>query len=532
MSLQKKVSLVVLLVVGISAIAAEYLNRELVGRMAQQSLEEETAAVVRQIDTQVTTLKEFRNKPALQADMNKLLASRPDLIKVALYALPAHPDGSPVLQVRAVTAGAPRESGADLSLVWRVMTSRRPVSDLSEWDRASRIKQAAPITVGDRLVGVAFAEFSTAQFDKVLDYQRRLSLWRRIVAGLIMVLAIGLFLYLQVHRPVRSLLSAVDAVAGGDLTAKAAVRSRDEIGKLAQNFNTMVDRLRAANEENRRLYEQLQQSHDHLEVRVAEATAEIRAKNLELMKINERLSRVQREAARTQRLSAIGQLAATVAHKIGTPLTALSGHIQLLAEEPQLGEESRRRLRTIEEQIERTSKIIQDLLVYARKPEPVIASLDLNRCLEDCLVLVQPEMERRRVRLDASFSPAVEKVQGDAQQLQELFCNLIENALDAMPQGGTLRTRTYRPGPSGCSGSEPVAAVDITDTGEGIAPEHLSQIFQPFFTTKKVRHGTGLGLTIAHEIIKAHGGRITVDSELGKGTRFQLLLPAVVKEAS
>jgi signal transduction histidine kinase len=531
MNLQKKVSLVVLLIVGISAVAAEYINREYVGRLAQQNLESETTAVVRQIDTQITTLKEFRNKSALQADMNKLLASRPDLIEVALYALPARPGDSPALLVRAAQPKSPVLKDVP-PLVRGVIESGRQVSDLSEWKTAHRLKQAAPITIGDRLAGVAFAEFSTAQFDEVLNYQQRLSFWRRIFTGGVMFLAINLFLYLQVHRPVTSLLSAVNALAQGDLRAKAKVRGRDEIGKLAQNFNTMVDRLRAANEENRRLYEQLQQAHDQLQVRVAEATAEIRAKNLELMTINERLSRVQREAARTQRLSAIGQLAATVAHKIGTPLTALSGHIQLLAEEPQLGDESRRRLRTIEEQIERTSKIIQDLLVYARKPEPVIAALDLNRCLEDCLVLVQPEMDRRKVRLDASFSPAVEKVRGDAQQLQELFCNLIENALDAMPKGGTLRTRTYRPGPSEGGVLEAVAAVDIADTGEGIAPEHLSQIFQPFFTTKKVRQGTGLGLAIVHEIIKAHGGRITVDSEVGKGTRFQLLLPAVVKEAS
>jgi signal transduction histidine kinase len=341
----------------------------------------------------------------------------------------------------------------------------------------------------------------------------------------VVVLAINLFLYLKVHRPVGTLLSAVEAVGQGNMAAGVPVRGQDEVGQLAERFNLMVDRIRAATEENRRLYEELQRAHDNLQVRVDEATAELRKKNLELATTNELLSMMQREVARAQRLSAIGQVAAVVAHRIGTPLTALSGHMQLLAEDPQLGAEARGRLQTVENQIERTSRIIQDLLIYARKPELVLSPLNVNSCLEECVSLLRPELGRRNVALALKASPGLGAVKADQQQLQEVFCNLIENALDAMPTGGTLAICTYAIERSGQGEKDDQVAVEIADTGQGIAPEHLDQIFQPFFTTKKSGRGTGLGLAIALETVRAHRGQITVETEVGNGTCFRVLLP-------
>ena len=247
---------------------------------------------------------------------------------------------------------------------------------------------------------------------------------------------------------------------------------------------------------------------------------ELMRKHRALARTNELFSAAQPEAARARRLSTIGQLAATVAHKIGTPLTALSGHIQLMAEDPQLSAESRQRLQTIEAQVERTSKIIQDLLLYARKPDPVFSLLDLNACLEECLILFQPELERRRVELITEFSPRIGTVTADQQQLQEIFNILIENALDAMAQGGTLSVRSrLEPGTGRI-------AVSFQDSGCGIEPTLVSQIFEPFFTTKKAGQGTGLGLTIARDAVRTHGGQILVESEPGKGSTFTVLLPA------
>ena len=522
MSLQTKVSVVILLIVGLSALADEYIDRRYVAPMARQNFQEELAAVVRQIGAGITTAADFLDQPAREMELAHLMATRPDLIDVALYAFTADdPDHLHLL----ASAGNTTLPGLEQFpvLVTKALTRGTTIST-TERDSYHRLAVASPITVDGRLSGAAFAEFSTAQFDELLEYQHQLSLMRRIGTGALLVLAINLFLYWYVHRPVGSLLSAVKAVTEGSMTTRVPVRGQDEIGTLASRFNVMIDRIRSTGEDNARLFEALQEAHRGLQMKVEEATAEIREKNRDLARSNELLSSAQREAARAQRLSALGQLAASVAHKIGTPLTALSGHIQLLQEDPQLTPEARRRLVTVEGQIDQTSRIIQDLLMYGRKSDPVFAPLDVTACMEDCLALLRPEIGRRGVTLTTEYGSGAATTKGDHHQLQEVFCNLIDNALDAMPEGGNLSIRTYVI--RAADESQPaVNAIEIRDTGAGIPAELKDQIFQPFFTTKKSGQGTGLGLAIAVETVRAHGGTITVASDAGKGSCFTVCLP-------
>ncbi len=527
MSLPTKVSLVILLIVGLSALSGEYLDRGYVSELARQNFQEELTAVVRQIGADITIPGEFMNTPARQMDLDRLMANRPDLIDVALYGL--NPD-QPLRPTLLASAGNTTLPGLEQAhdVVERALRLGIVVTD-PQRDSQHRLKIASPISVDGRLIGAAYAEFSTAQFDEVLDYQHQLSLSRRVITGAVIVLAINVFLYWYVHRPVGALLTAVKAVTAGTMTTTVPVNGDDEIGTLASRFNVMVERIRTATEENARLFEALQHAHKGLQVRVEEATAEIRQKNRELGRTNELLSSAQRDAARAQLLSAIGQLAATVSHKIGTPLTALSGHIQLLQEDPELTHDARRRLQIVEGQIEQTSRIIQDLLIYGRKPEPVLAPLDLKACVNDCISLLRPEITRRQVTLLTDFNGCPSTIHGDSQQLQEVFCNLIDNALDAMPEAGTLTIRLHPINahhmPASAAEQPDSYAVDIMDTGQGMPPEMMGQIFQPFFTTKKAGRGTGLGLAIAAETIRAHGGAIAVESEPGKGSRFTVTLP-------
>jgi len=321
------------------------------------------------------------------------------------------------------------------------------------------------------------------------------------------------------------LLTAVESVSQGTMTSSVLVEDQDELGELAGTFNEMVKKIREATHDNAQLTASLQTMNDSLQLKVSEATDEVLQKNRALAHTNELLSVAQRDAARAQRLSVLGQMAANVAHKIGTPLTALSGHIQLMAEDPTLSTESRQRLVTVEAQIERTSKIIQDMLLYARRPEPVRSPLDLNMCVAECLALFRPEFDRRRIALATEWGHEIEKVEADAQQLQEVFNNLIENALDAMPSAGTLITRISPHAKLEQPDLRTWVEVEIADTGCGMDAEQMAQIFQPFFTTKKARRGTGLGLAIAMETVRAHGGHIKVDSSPGKGSRFTIVLP-------
>jgi PAS domain S-box-containing protein len=259
---------------------------------------------------------------------------------------------------------------------------------------------------------------------------------------------------------------------------------------------------------------------------------ELRAKNEALARTNEMLSAAQHAAARAQRLSAIGQFAATVAHKIGTPLTALSGHVQLLMEDLSLPSKVRGRLQTVEAQIERTSRIIQDLLLYTRRAPPVRTMIDINDCVRECAALFRTECERQHVSCITELTVDLPPVEADRQHMQEAFNHLIENALQAMPNGGSLCLRTALADPvmlgRGLHHRGGVA-IEIADTGHGIKPDHSAQIFQPFFTTKQAGRGTGLGLAIVQETVRAHDGWITVDSEPGKGTTFTIHLPAAAK---
>jgi len=523
MRLSVKVSLVLILIVGISAASVEYFDRQYSKSFIQGNYLQEIMAVVRQVGAEMTAPADLHDRTARELEVNRLRANRPDLLDVALYALPEDKTGPPFLVANAGITDSPSLEDAP-GLVTQALSKNQSISDVRSWEVTHRVNVASPLTIDGRLVGATYATFSTSLFDDLQRSQHRLELTRIWVKGLVIVLAINLFLYFRVHRPVRALLSAVEAVARGKLLATVPVRSGDEIGQLAERFNLMVERIKTATEENNQLYEKLRLAHDSLQVKVEEATLELRQKNRELARTNDLLSTSQREAARGQRLSAIGQLAATLAHQIGTPMTAVSGHLQLLEEDPQLGPEARKRLKIVETQIERQSRIIQDLLIYARKPDPVFLPMDLNACMEECLALLRPEIDRRHVALNLMFDPALPKAQADSQQIHEVFCNLIENAMDAMPEGGTLTVQSQEVEGPTTEKTNGWLAVDIADTGSGIAPEHRDKIFQPFFSTKKSGQGTGLGLAIAFDTVRSHGGQVLVDSESGKGTRFRVLL--------
>ena len=378
MRLSVKVSLVLILIVGIAAASVEYFDRQYSKSFIQGNYLQEIMAVVRQVGAEMTAPADLRDRTARELEINKLRANRPDLLDVALYALQEDKSGQPFLAANAGITDSFSLQHVPV-LVTQALVNNQSISDVKGWEATHRVKVASPITIDGRLVGATYAEFTTSLFDELQRSQRRLELTRILIKGLVIVLAINLFLYFRVHRPVRALLSAVEAVARGEQLTTVAIRGGDEIGQLAERFNLMVERIRAATEENTQLYEKLRLAHDSLQVKVEEATAELRQKNRELAG---RMSSVDLSAGSgaAQRLSAIGQLAATLAHQIGTPLTAVSGHLQLLEEDPQLGSEARKRLKIVETQIERESRIIQDLLIYARKPDPVFLPMDLNAC--------------------------------------------------------------------------------------------------------------------------------------------------------
>jgi PAS domain S-box-containing protein len=229
------------------------------------------------------------------------------------------------------------------------------------------------------------------------------------------------------------------------------------------------------------------------------------------------LKRMQEQLRHTERLAELGTLASGMAHEIGTPMNVILGRAEYLMQRSNEGA-TKKGLETIVTQVERITRIMNQLLTIARRRPVERRAMDLRRTVEDSLEIVQEQLRRRRIKVEASFGSYLPKIHADPDHMSQVLLNLILNAIHAMPEGGSLRID--------------VAPVDskvklvVADTGCGIAKEDLPKIFDPFFTTKEIGKGTGLGLTVVHGIMQDHGGSIEVTSELGHGTTFTLTLPA------
>jgi two-component system NtrC family sensor kinase len=313
--------------------------------------------------------------------------------------------------------------------------------------------------------------------------------WRRylvfsVISALVPNLLLVALIIRTISRPVRRLTEAAVEVAGGAYGAQVDLRSNDEMGLLAASFNEMSRKMAADIERLRELNEQL---------------------------------------VRTEKLAAAGTLAAGVAHEVNNPLASISSLIQILQTRPVTeanADETREMLRLVQTQIARITQVLRDLMEFARARPPERRPLDINRTLEAGIRLASFDKTFARLRVSKELDARAPQVLADADQLQQVFLNLLLNARDAMPAGGDLRVRT-----SYDDLSEEVA-VEVADTGTGIAPDALAHVFDPFFTTKPAGTGTGLGLAVCYGIITAHGGRIEIAPNDGRGTRVSVVLPA------
>lgn len=337
---------------------------------------------------------------------------------------------------------------------------------------------------------------------------RRL-MWPLMLLAIISITLMTYFLFRHmVYKPIDSLLLAMSKAEEGDLAAEVEPSAPDEIGLLTSRFNRMLGRIR-------QMTEQLNLEQRRLEDRVHEATAEIADRTGQLEEANLRLFEMQRQLTQLERLAAAGQLAAQFAHEVGTPLNLISGHVQLLRARAR-DERVIMRLNIIAGQIERITNIVRSMLDSTRRPLPQLDPVDINSLLAQILDATQPTLVARNVELHTEMSEALPWIDADADQLQQVFINLINNSLDAMPLGGKLSVTT-------APGVDSVVIV-LADSGEGIAKDELDLIFDPLFSTKPGR-GTGLGLTIVKQIISEHGGEVEVESEPGRQTVFRITLP-------
>src|SRR5439155_7088012 len=207
---------------------------------------------------------------------------------------------------------------------------------------------------------------------------------------------------------------------------------------------------------------------------------------------------------RSERLAAIGRIAAQITHEIRNPLSSISLNAEELGER---APEARELCDAIVREVDRLTSITEEYLRFARLPKPQLSRADLNEVVRDLLEFVRPELVASGVQTEQSLSPELPRVMADVGQLRQLLLNLVRNAREAMPGGGSLRVTTR--------GGEGAVEIDVRDTGPGIPAERLQRIFDPFFTTKE--RGTGLGLAMAQEVAQEHGGQLTCESASGAG---------------
>ncbi len=227
--------------------------------------------------------------------------------------------------------------------------------------------------------------------------------------------------------------------------------------------------------------------------------------------------RLEGQLQQAERLSSIGLFAAGIAHEVNTPLAGISSYAQMLLDETVEGDPNRELLEKIEQQSFRASEILNNLLNFARFSDRDFEEVNLNTLMLDTLSLLEHQFRKSAVEVDLDFEPTLPKTLGNGGKLQQVFMNLFLNARDAMPSGGRLRLSSRR------VNSE--LLIQIQDSGGGISREDIQRIYDPFFTTKAVGEGTGLGLSVTYGIIQEHSGKISVDSVPGKGTTFSLYFP-------
>jgi two-component system, NtrC family, sensor kinase len=319
------------------------------------------------------------------------------------------------------------------------------------------------------------------------------------VLGVAIVVLLYFFITSGITRPLREMAAATGKIAEGDLSVELSSKSKDEIGQLAQSFNYMLVRLKQARQE-------LENYGRLLEQKVEERT--------------QQLTKMQAHLIQSEKMASMGQLAASIAHEVNNPLSGVLIYNQLLTKKITRGDFNREAildyLSKMEHELNRSTKLIRSLLDFSRQSEPKIKEVNVNDVLNRALELAIHAGSKENTRAEKDLQP-LPTFMVDPDQLEQVFVNLIMNALQAMPTGGTLTLRTFL--------ENGELKIVVQDTGCGIPPENLDKIFTPFFSTKKEVKGVGLGLSVVYGIIQGLKGKIEVESKVGEGTTFTVRLP-------
>ncbi|MGB2698722.1 MAG: ATP-binding protein, partial [Candidatus Zixiibacteriota bacterium] len=337
------------------------------------------------------------------------------------------------------------------------------------------------------ILGVLDVQMSLATVDADIARSRR----QTILASVILVLSVlsvtGFLIYTLIRAPVRELTKGTRAIAEGNLDYTIPLQQKDEIGGLANSFNTMTSELKKAREE---------------------------------------LERIQAHLIHMEKMASLGKLSASVAHELNNPLSGILTYAKLLQKKLNSGNLTNERLESIQgdlsivgDETMRCGNIVKNLLLFSKKEIGEFVAVDLHQILDRCTQLVEHHLKLNNIELVKIYERGKAEVICDKDQIQQCFLAILDNAVEAMPEGGTLTIKTTS------NSDEKNIRIQIQDTGSGISPADLPHIFEPFYTTKKEGKGVGLGLSVCYGIIERHDGKINVNSIMGEGSTFTVELP-------
>lgn len=356
-------------------------------------------------------------------------------------------------------------------------------------------------TKGSHIV-VGLIGFSRANAE-IMKRTRQLLVFSSIGLLIFILLVLGLSYRWIIDKPLKVIIQTIDEFQKGQYINRIPVVHSDEWGQISKHFNIMADEIQDVMNRNLEL-------NKHLEDRVREETLKV--------------VQLQKQVTDLKQLTALGQLTANLAHDLGTPLHSIGGLSKLLLERGDWPPDVAHKLNLIVQQTQRLDNVIQNVRRATRLPEPHFEVLNVQQILNETLPLVEPFMQKNKVKIKVNIDEEVKPLYVDRYRIQTAFMNIIQNAFEAMPLGGAISISVKNLFPKNFE------SIIISDTGVGMTPDVVEKVCEPFFSTRQDEGMRGLGLAIVRDIIKVHGGTMEIKSTSGQGTSVVLNLPIAQQE--
>jgi signal transduction histidine kinase len=496
---------IVVITVTVVLVASQWVTLRLSARTLEDDMQQRALLV---LDT-VRSLLRTSDPRELREELIALGKSARQIMAIDVYRMNGD-DPVPAVTTRADSDPMRRAPG--INDIGRLRRRDSVMRRAKGPDGEPRWYLAMPLREGTTLVGIAQVEVWPIELQSL---KRRLAKINALflTASVVLISALlAFFLDRRVARPVAMLVDGMQLAGSGRLEARVPTKGTGELAFLARNLNLMLA--------------QIEELNANLEARVREATEHLAEKNRELQSVNERLSAAQLEVARCERFAAVGQMAATIAHELGTPLNSVLGYTQLLLLE-ELPPPYRDKLTIVESQVKRMIETVHSVLERTRHRRPTLHPVRVDTLIEDAVTLLSARLGEADLVVERRIAEGLPTLTADGVGLRQVLVNLLTNAIDAsQPRDQIVLTADLLP-PNG----HPSRMVELAvrDSGRGLDEEEMRRMFEPLYTTKDIGRGTGLGLAIVDHIVRDHGGELVVESEPQRGTTVRVRLPVEVE---